>query len=384
MAPPRTPLFKVAMARDAAAEVEKVLSSGFIGQGPRNDAFESALAELIGTPHVVTVSSATAGLSLVLHMATTAGPHLGSYAGGPAGGEVLATPLTCTATNWPIVTRGLDLRWIDVDPATLNVSLHDLRRKIGPTTRAVVIVHWAGYPLDLDELSRVLDEAEAEHGVRPVVIEDCAHAWGSTFAGRRLGLHGNPAVYSFQAIKHLTCGDGGAVVFPTAAAAERARRLRWYGMDRNVTATERWRQDIPEAGFKFHMNDISSAIGQANLDLAERNVKVHRDNAAFYDQALRGAEGVALLERAPDRASASWIYSLRVERRDDFVRHLDAAGIDASAVHMRNDIHSCVAEHREELPGVDLADSTMVSIPVGWWVDDQTRARIADLVRQGW
>jgi len=383
------PLFKVAMSPRATADVGEVLASGFIGQGPRNDAFEGALAKILGTPNVVTVSSATAGLHLALHMAASAAADgtrfdLARRALSGEGGEILTSPLTCTATNWPIVTQGLDLRWIDVDPGSLNISLDDLARQIGPRTRAIVLVHWAGYPVDLIALSDLLDQAEAAHGVRPVVIEDCAHAWGTTFGGRRLGLHGNVAVYSFQAIKHLTCGDGGAVVFPDAEAAERARRLRWYGMDRRTPGTVRWKQDVSEAGFKFHMNDIASAIGMANLDLAECNVKIHRDNAAYYDQALQSIDGLQLLERKEGHDSAAWVYSMRVKRRDDFIARLGIGGIEASPVHMRNDVHSCVAAYRRPLPGVDEADASMVSIPVGWWVDDAIRKHVVEVIRQGW
>ena len=386
---PSVPLFKVAMSPRAAADVAEVLDSGYIGQGPRNEAFETALADVLGTPHVVTVSSATAGLHLALYMTMTALAdgsriELGARAATPEPGEVLSTPLTCTATNWPIVAQGLPLRWVDTDPHTLNINLDDLRARIGPRTRVVVIVHWAGYPVNLSALAEVLDEAEAKHGCRPVVVEDCAHAWGSTYSGGRLGLHGNVAVYSFQAIKHLTCGDGGVMVFPTQEAADRARRLRWYGMDRSKPGVVRWQEDVFEAGFKFHMNDIASAIGLANLELAEHNTKVHRDNAAWYDEVLRDIEGLHLLERSPGHDSSAWIYSMRVDRRDDFIAHLASCGIEASPVHMRNDVHTCVASFREPLPGVDVADATMVSIPVGWWVDHETRETVVRAIRQGW
>jgi dTDP-4-amino-4,6-dideoxygalactose transaminase len=383
------PLFKVAMSPRAAVDVAEVLGSGYIGQGPRNDAFEAALAEVLGTPHVVTVSSATAGLHLALYMAMTAATDgsrtdLGRRTDSPSEGEVLSTPLTCTATNWPIVTQGIPLRWVDVDPATLNISPQALRARIGPRTKVVVVVHWGGYPVDLAALDQVLDEAEAAYGFRPVLVEDCAHAWGATYAGRRLGTHGNVSVFSFQAIKHLTCGDGGAVVLPTHEAAERARRLRWYGIDRRQPDGVRWQQDVPEAGFKFQLNDIAAAIGLANLDLAEHNVTLHRNNAAFYDEALRGVDGLNLLERRPGHDSSAWIYSLRVDRRDDFIAHLARSGIAASAVHMRNDVHSCVAALREPLPGVDIADTTMVSIPVGWWVDQKAREAVVSTIRRGW
>lgn len=94
---------------------------------------------------------------------------------------MLATPLTCTATNWPILANGMKIRWVDTDPETLNIDLDDLARKITPTTRAIVLVHWGGYPVDLDRLTHILDEAERLHGNRPQVIEDCADAFGATY-----------------------------------------------------------------------------------------------------------------------------------------------------------------------------------------------------------
>jgi hypothetical protein len=218
------------------------------------------------------------GLHLALHM--TAGAGRAARPGEPPEGEVLTTALTCTATNWPILANGLRIRWIDVDPATLNVDLDDVARKISPATRAIVVVHWAGYPLDLDRLRGILDAAEARHGFRPAVIEDCAHAWGSTYRGQPLGNHGNIAVYSFQAIKSLTTGDGGVVVFPTEELAERAKILRWYGIDRRVPEGPRLTADIPEYGFKFHMNDINAAIGLANLPSVDARVARHQENAA--------------------------------------------------------------------------------------------------------
>ena len=149
------------MSDDAPARVAEVVRSGFVGQGPRVEEFEQALACRIGNPLLATVNSATSGLHLALWL----------VAGGPADAareqaEVLTTPLTCTATNWPILANGLRIRWADIDPATLNVDLDDLERKITPSTRAVVVVHWAGYPVDLDRLREVVSRAERRYGFR--------------------------------------------------------------------------------------------------------------------------------------------------------------------------------------------------------------------------
>ncbi|WP_410538493.1 DegT/DnrJ/EryC1/StrS family aminotransferase [Streptomyces sp. KL2] len=368
------PLFKVAMSDKAAALVGDVLDSGYIGQGAKVDAFESALAERLDNPRVLTVNSATSGLHLALHLvATEAGRD----------GEVLATALTCTATNWPILANGMRIRWVDTDPATLNMDLDDLARKITPSTRAIVLVHWGGYPVDLDRLRRVLDQAERVHGVRPRVVEDCADAWGATYRGVALGGHGNIAVYSFQAVKHLTSGDGGLVVLPDDELLARARLLRWYGIDRDGGAA-RFKNDIPEYGFKFNMNDINAAIGLANLEIVDDLLARHRENAAFYDAELSDVDGLELTERAADRDPSFWYYSVKVDGRDAFARRLAEAHIATSEVHHRNDTYTATRGSQALLPGLDAVAERQIALPVGWWVSDEDRAHIAKTVKAGW
>jgi dTDP-4-amino-4,6-dideoxygalactose transaminase len=371
------PLFKTAVAPSAAARVAEVITSGYLGQGPRVTEFETALAAWIGNPRVATVNSATSGLHLALHM--LAG---GRSASEPA--EVLTTPLTFPATNWPILANGLTPRWVDVDPATLNLDLDDLARKISARTRLIIVVHWGGYPVDLDRVRAIQDAAEAAHGCRPLVIEDCAHAWGSTYHGRPLGNHGNVAIFSFQAIKHLTTADGGAIVLPDDALYRRTRLLRWLGLDRDQGERFRSELDVAEFGFKFHMNDVAAAIGLANLEVVGDLVKRHQQNALEYDRALRGVPGVTLTERAADRTSSCWLYTILVERRGDFIRSMTEAGISVSPVQRRNDHHTCVSEYRTPLPGLDRIADRIIAIPVGWWLGDEDRALIIQTIKAGW
>jgi dTDP-4-amino-4,6-dideoxygalactose transaminase len=368
------PLFKVPMSAQAPDAVAKVLASGQVGQGTKVKQFEHELSARIGSPYVATVNSATAGLHLALHLVKGSEP----------GGEVLSTAMTMEATNWAIVANGLHIRWVDVDPATVNVDLDDLARKITPRTRAIMIVHFAGYPVDLTRLDEILDQAEATHGHRPVVIEDCAHAWGATYRGTPLGGHGNIAVFSFQAVKHLTCGDGGLLVLPNEELHRRAKLLRWFGIDREGTDRLRNPPDVPEWGFKFHMTDINAAIGLANLTHADDVLARHRANAAYYDSQLAAVPGLRLTERDPDRDSSFWIYPMKVDNRNAFVKRMDEAGVMVSQVHMRNDVHSCMREYQSLLPGVDHVDEQLICIPVGWWVSDEDREKIVGAIRAGW
>lgn len=382
------PLFKVAMSEAASDRVNTVLQSGYIGQGPEVEAFEEALRDHLGAKHLVTLNSCTSALHLAFHLLKDPAERIGAHGPWPGinpGDEVLSCPLTCTATNWPVLANGFDLKWVDVDPGNANIDLDDLERKITSRTKAVIVVHWGGYAVDLGRLSGILDRAQARLGFRPVVIEDCAHAWRATYRNQLLGTHGNFCVFSFQAIKHLTCGDGGLLVLPDEEFSRRAKLLRWYGIDRDEPRGDlRCENDVVEWGFKFHMNDINAAIGLANLELARECVARHRRNAAFYDQELASLPGVSLLDYQSDRDSSYWIYTLKVDRRDDFARHMAKAEVMVSRVHERNDNHTTVQRFRTPLRNLDSFSAQMICIPVGWWVGDDERAHIVQSIKAGW
>jgi len=369
------PLFKVYMAEDASEALEPVLKSGYIGQGPKVEEFENCLCRYLGNPCVATVNSGTSALHLALHMVK------GRAAGRD---EVITTPLTCTATNFPIIANGFKIRWADVDPQTCNVDLQDVRRKIGPNTAAIMVVHWGGYPVDLDELSDIQDQCHELYGYRPAVIEDCAHAFGAEYKGKLLGNHGNVCMFSFQAIKHLTAGDGGCLVSPSYSEHQQTKLLRWYGLDREKSPDMRCEQNVQGWGFKFHMNDIAATIGIQNFAHISDILETHRENGKFYLESLEGIPGITLLEDKPDRASAYWIYTIRVKNRDGFIKKMNEHGIAVSKVHDRNDKHACLHEFRVALPNTDKICSDMICIPSGWWVEQEEREYIVDCIQKGW
>lgn len=342
------PLFKVAMAPEAAARVAEVLKSGYIGQGEQVEAFEAALMELLGTSQPpLTTNSCTSAIDLALHLIGV----------GP-GDEVITTPVTCTATNSPIVTRGAIPVWADVDPLTGLISSADVARKITQRTKAIVAVDWGGALCDYAALKAL--------GLP--VIQDAAHSLTA-------GIGGDYVCWSFQAIKHLTTGDGGALWCPPEQI-ERARLLRWYGLDRRSKADFRCEQNIQEAGYKYHMNDIAAAIGLANIGSVRQVIDVHRFNAAEYNHRLSG------IERPPwTDTSAWWLYTLLVEDRQGFIAYLADHGITTSPVHARNDTHAAFHLPNGPLPGVDYFTSRNVAIPVGWWLSADDRRRIIEAVR---
>jgi len=372
------PLFKVFMSPDAAPEVTKVLNSGFVGEGPKALEFSNNLKDWFGNHRIATTNSATSAEHLALRL-------IKKPFGINDGDEVLATPLTCTATNWPILANNLKIKWVDVDPTTLNMDLDDLERKITPSTKAIFLVHWGGYPVDLDRVKKITEKCQNLYGFKPVVIEDCAHAFGSKYKGKKIGNHGNFCTFSFQAIKHMTSVDGGMLVCPDDESFRRAKLLRWYGIDRETERTDfRCELDIPEWGYKFHMNDVMATVGIENLKHADRLVEAHKSNAQFYDHRLSNVEGVRLLERQEGHESAFWIYSMYVDDKPSFMRHMKDCGIAVSQVHERNDIHTCVKEFKSFLPNLDTITPNLISIPVGWWVSDEQREYIVDCIKRGW
>ena len=357
-------LFKVHMPETVMEPLKEVLLSGYIGQGSKVDEFERMLSKWVGSPNCLTLNSGTSALHLAMRLA-----------GVERGTEVVTTAQTCTATNEPILERGADIVWADIDPWDGNIDALDVERKITPKTKAVVAVHWGGYPCDLDALVRICRKYNI------ALIEDAAHAFGSVYHGRPIGMYSSYASFSFQAIKVLTTVDGGLLVCPSIDDYRRGKLLRWYGIDRETPRGDmRCENDIEEYGYKFHMNDVNATIGIEQLKYVGKLLERQRLNAAYYDGKLTGLDRVKLLRYRPDRLSSYWLYTIRVDDRKDFQEYMAKAGIMVSQVHVRNDIHTAFKQFRRNLPGVDEFSAQQVSIPVGWWVTDEDREKIAKAV----
>ena len=361
------PLFRPLMTAEAARAAADALTpaadgSLMIGQGPVVDRFEAQFRRYVEAPRdVLTTNSCTAALDLALHLA-----------GVGAGDEVITTPQTCTATTGVIVNRGAVPVWADVDALTGLIDPASVARLVTPKTRAVMAVDWAGRPCDYAGL----------RSAAPVlpIIQDAAHR-GPTPIG---DTHGDYVAWSFQAIKFLTTVDGGALLCPDAATTERARLLRWFGLDRRSSADFRCAQDIAEAGFKYHMHDVAAAIGLANLPAARTAALAQRARAARYNRALAGLPG--LLVPPHDEACDYWLYTVLVDDRADFEAHLNRAGVATSQVHARNDAHTAFrhangrATARVRMPGLEAFARRQVSIPVGWWLTDADEAAVIEAV----
>lgn len=368
-------LHKVFMSPTASESVAKVLSSCYIGQGPKVEEFEKKISKKFNNDYLLTMNSCTSALTLALHLIKKDFKETD---------EILVSPLTCFATIAAIIDNGYKVRWADIDPNTCNIDTFDVERKVGPNTRGVVLVHWGGYPANLDHIKIIATKYKNLYGRDLPIIEDCAHCWNSKYKEELIGNSGNYCCFSFQAIKFLTTGDGGLLISPNATIHHRAKLLRWFGLDRDSGASFRCMQNISESGFKYQLNDIAAAIGLENLEHMDRIVTINKDNAYFYNKELKNTPGITLLETSEDVESCYWIYTLKVEDRSNFIKYLKSNGIESSQVHNRCDQHTCVSEYLSFLPGMDSIENNYICIPVGWWVTNEQRQEIVNLIKKGW
>lgn len=357
-------LFKVFMPKSVMRPLEEVLFSGYVGEGPQVEKFEHKLAPWFGSKNVLTLNSGTSAIHLALRLANV------GY-----GDEVISTPMTCVATNEPVLSLGARIVWADIDPHTGNIDPEDVAKKITTKTKAIIVVHWGGYPCELEPLNALA----ATHGIK--LIEDACHAFGATYHGKPIGSISDFTCFSFQAIKEITTIDGGALVCKSKEDCERGRLLRWYGINRKGDRKDfRCEADITEFGYKFHMNDVAATIGIEQLKYVGANLEKNRMNAARYDKAFSSLADVKTLCYKNDRMGSYWLYTLHVKNPPVFTEWMKKAKIAVSQVHARNDLHTIFKDFITDLPGVDEFMSRQICIPVGWWLTQEDISYIIDTI----
>jgi perosamine synthetase len=348
----------------------QVLQSGWISEGVMVKRFESALSERLGLRNPVAVNSGTSALHLALALVGV----------GP-GDEVILPAQTFVATGLVILMQRATPVFADIDPMTGNLAPASIAERISPRTKAVIPVHWAGYPCDMDEIN----ELAARHGL--AVVEDAAHALGATYKGRPVSSISRFTAFSFQAIKHLTTGDGGALCCLDEADARAAFSRRWFGIDRpnsRPSILGEREYDIDALGYKYHMNDLAAAVGLGNLEDFPQRLARRQQIASHYRKHLENIPGLQLLRLDDDRTHAYWLFTVLVERREDFIRKLAGNGIPASVVHLRIDHNSVFGGLRGDLSGQEAFNQCQLAIPVHEGLSAEDTHRIITTIRSGW
>jgi len=376
------PLMKVFMSppKELMPELEKTLYSGMVTEGTKVIEFEKELQKWIGCKlRPLTTNNGTAALQL-------------AYRGLKIKDKiVLATPMTCTATNMPIFAEGGEIVWCDIDPTTGNIDTEDVRKKIEKYGKeniaAISFVDFAGYPADITKLALLREEFEIP------LVEDAAQSFGASWYGVNIGNieHVDYTCFSFQAIKHLTTIDGGAVVMQYEEDWPLIKRLKWYGINREaVKEATRWHYDIPDWGYKFHMNNVNATIGLVQLEHASNIVYKHKMNGFYFDINLKNIDGLQQMKLLQETHPSYWIYMIKVEKREEFAKMMADAGIGVNVAHIRNDGYTCfknsslVLNANEERPGLEEFNDKYIAIPCGWWLSNEQLDYIVERIRSGW
>ncbi len=319
----RIPFFRPSVGEGEIAAVTECLRSGWLTTGPNVNALESELAAYCGAPHVNAVNSATAALHLAL-AAWDLQP----------GDEVITTPYTFAATATTIIHAGGTPVFADVRDVDANIDPEAIERAITPRTRAIVPVHFAGEPCDMD----AINDIARRHNLR--VLEDAAHAIGTMYRGRMVGTLSDAAAFSFYATKNITTAEGGALATADPELSERVRRLTLHGMSKDAwkryDAGGSWRYDIVEFGFKDNLTDIAAALGRQQLQRLETFIEQRTRVAQRYFANLRDEEALILPGFNEANRHCWHLFMIRVRNgvsavpRDEVIRQLNERGIQTS------------------------------------------------------
>ncbi len=354
-------------------EVADTLRSGWITTGPKTQEFESAFRDRLGAPGTLGLNSCTAGL------------HLGLLAlGVRAGDEVITTPMTFCACANVIEHLGATPVLVDVEPDTLNLSPTGVDAAITPRTRAVLAVHYAGHPADLDPI----EDIARSHGV--ALIEDAAHALPASYKGRIIGSGDNPVAFSFYATKNLTTGEGGMLTGSPELLA-RARTLGLHGMSRDAWKRYghggSWFYQVDEPGFKYNMTDVQAAMGVAQLRKLDRFQSRRREIVAAYNLAFRDIDALEIPVERPEVEHAWHLYVLRLRLgairvgRDQFINELTALNIGTSVHFIPIHVHPFYREKyrytTHQFPIAYESYQRMLSLPLHPLL---TEADVSDVV----
>ena len=344
--------------------LEQVLYSGYVAQGEAVEQFERKFEEYIGDGHTLSLNSGTAALHIALILA-----------GVKQDDEVISTALTAEPTNTSIKQVGAKIRYADVDITTGNISPDSIEKNINPKTKAIIVVDYAGIPVNIKRIKEISEKYNIP------VIQDAAHALGSKYNGKKAGNHFPFTVYSFQAIKHLTTIDGGALQIQDKELYEKGKIIRWFGLDKKLTRMD---NNITMQGYKYHMNNVNATVGLVQLEGIEELVQKYISNGKYLDEHLKDIKGVELIQYYPNTEPSYWLYTLKVENRERFIKKMSENGIMSSELHKRSDSHSYLNDFNVELPNLDEFYSKMVHIPCGWWVTKEDCDKMISLIKSGW
>ena len=367
-------MIKVSQGCLGEEEIKEVLSAfeyGYFGLAAKVDEFEQELKNYLGASFAIATNSGTNAMHLAL-----------DALGIGKGDEVIVPSLTFVASFQAISATGAMPIACDVLPETLLIDVEDVRKKISENTKAIMPVHYMGNPCDMDALLKLKEL----HGIR--IVEDAAHAFGSTFKDKKIGGFGDITCFSFDSLKNITCGEGGVLLCNEKKLYELCRKKRNLGMDRKNQTTTSWKgrswsYDVDTQGFRYHMSNINAAIGLAQLKKVDKFISRRRKLAIKYDCAFQSLKEIKTLQIDYDTVTPH-IYVIRVENnlRDPLMKYLKDQDIETGVNYIPNHLHSFYKQENLVLPETEKAYKEILTLPLHCKLSDSDVDRVIACTRE--
>ena len=363
------PVFRPSMDAQETNEVKGVLESGWVGLGPKTEEFEKALEVYLGNKHIITTNSATAALHLALIVA-----------GVTEGDEVISPSLTFVSTNHVILYQKATPVFCDADPETLCADPKDVIKKITSKTKAIIVVHYGGHAVDMDPILMAARKKNI------MVIEDAAHALGGKYKGKMLGTIGDFGCFSFHAVKAVAMGDGGAIFTKSKKTAAMLKAYRWMGISKDTWKRQgakkySWQYDVQYVGYKYHTNDILSAIGLVQLGKLPQVMKRKWEIFNRYNKAFSRVNWLKIPVQKSYTTHALHNYCIKTEHRDALSSYLADQKISTTVHYEPNHFYPIYKKYAKKLPVTEKLYNEILLLPFYYGLSDQEIDYIIEKVK---
>lgn len=362
-------LFYPYISKKSANNLKKRLNTRWIGQGPMVDKFEEKFKSIFAKNYsVIATGSGTDSLHLAYILA-----------GIKKGDEVITPVFTCTATNIPLLYIGAKIKFADVDINTMNISVESIKRLISKKTKAIVVVPYGGLPCDMDKINNIAKKYKIP------IIEDAAHALGAKYNNKPIGAISDFTTFSFQAIKHFTTGDGGMLTIKNKKLEAKAKRIRWFGIDREKKQSGTWANDVTEIGYKYQMTDIGATLGYDSL-FEFKKILNHRKK--IYNIYLKELSKNSKIKCVHDydkrKLHGCWLFTILLDKKDYLQKKLREHYIETNQVHFRNDKYSIFKKFikNQKFKNMDYLENRYLVLPIHHKVSIKNAKYICKLINK--